>query len=140
MRRGSGINKGTDPEQSAKRVKRGSGGFQGVQVRWAIREKARMRGGVQGQGVQGCLGGVQGVPGAAQGGSRGKTAKKRKNQKNAPELSGSPATQQHPGFCAGGSSRPNGSVYPLPCQPPKCPTRHPGLADTYIHMYIHIYS
>ena len=35
------------------------------------------------------------------------------------ELYGLPTTQQHPGFCAGGSSRPNGSGYPLSVPAPR---------------------
>ena len=69
-------------------------------------------GGGRGSGRPGCLGGggVQGGPGGAgvSGGRAGgwkfwreNSEKPRKNQKNAPEL------------CAGGSSRPNGSGYPL---------------------------
>ena len=79
----------------------------------------------------------------ALGAIRAKTPKTKKTEK-------ARIAQQHSGFCAGGSSRPNGSGYPLSVPavahpppnfkvlgggkgevkpPPKCPTRHPGLAE-----------
>ena len=64
MRRGSGINKGTDPEQSA------------TQPLTLLPQKTQSKL----QGVQGCLGGVQG---ASRGGGHGAVEKKsrKKNQK-----------------------------------------------------------
>ena len=142
MRRGSGINKGTDPEQSAKRVQEGRQGRR-------MSPGDLMRGGFRGfKGVQGCLGGVQGVPGGAQGGPEVLGRKRAKNKK--PEKrSGAVWLAATPGFCAGGSSKTNGSGYPLSVpavahpnvpakEPPKCPTRHPRVGG-YLFVCIHIY-
>ena len=66
MRRGSGINKGTDPEQSAKRVQEGRQGrrmrVQKISGKDVHNMKARR--GVQ--GVHGCLGGSRGGSGGVQ--------------------------------------------------------------------------
>ena len=75
------------------------------------------------QGVQGCLGGEGGIQGKKKlkkrkkvekarmrwcvGGSRGSKGGCRGFRKTLR------SSQQHPGFCAGGFSRPNGSGYPL---------------------------
>ena len=81
------------------------------------RQGSRGVGGIQGKDEGGGAGGPgsTGVWGVQRFWAE-KRLKTRKNQKNAPELYG-PSAQQHPGFCAGGSSRPNGSGYPL-CPPP----------------------
>ena len=79
---------------------------------------------------------MQGGPGRVWGGSRGFQGRSRggpevlggktaKNTKKPEKRSGT--VQQHPGFVSGGSSRPNGSGYPLSV--PAVATRHPGLAD-----------
>ena len=54
-----------------------------------------------------------GVESLGRGGKSPDPRGSRKNQKKAPELYGQATTQQHPGFCAGGSSKTNGSGYPL---------------------------
>ena len=82
-----------------------------------------------GPGGPGVSGGGPGGSREVQGGSRGfgrKTAKKPEKR------SGTPTTQQHPGFSAGGSSRPNGSGYPLSVKPPKCLKGW----RTYIYIYM----
>ena len=92
-------------------------------------ENARMRGG-------GCRG-FQGSRGSPVLG--GKTLKHEKTRKTLQSCNGWATTQQHPGFCAGGSSRTNGSGAchgPPPhfkvlgggkgeVKPPKFPTRQP---------------
>ena len=59
---------------------------------------------------------IPGVPGGVQRGFRGpealQPAVNTKNETNVPELYVKPNTQLHPGLCAGGSSRTNGSRYP----------------------------
>ena len=52
---------------------------------------------------------VQAHPGRVQGQS---LCNQPKNETNVPELSVKPNTQLHPGLCAAGSSRTNGSRYP----------------------------
>ena len=117
---------------------------------------------MSGGGVEGVSGGVQGGPGRVRGVQNFWAEK----QKNALELYGEPAAQQHPGFCAGGSSRPNGSGTPFRCLPwpplllpqPPTPRRQEGergrlnlpsvqhatqgSADMYINTYtcMHIYA
>ena len=55
---------------------------------------------------------VQAHPGGVQGQSLCNQPYNAKNETNVPELSVKPNTQLHPGLCAGGSSRTNGSRYP----------------------------
>ena len=68
-----------------------------------------------------CLGGVQGVPGKVQAIPEVLGKKQLKTKKTRKTLRNCMASLQHPGFCAGGSSRPNGSAFgagrgPLPRQ------------------------
>ena len=94
MRRGSGINKGTDPEQSAKRV--GCAQHESTQPHKTQQQIQHLRGG----GGPGGPGLSRGGPGGLQEGSIG---------------------QQHPGFCAGGYSTTRGSgPPPRKVKPPKC--------------------
>ena len=150
MRRGSGINKGTDPAVS-KTSLRGEAGqaqaspgdfgegcaqHESTQPLTLLPHKTRSKPSQQIQDLSGGQGGsrnsnvvwgrgcsfqgrgpwqsYQGMSGGGfmgfRGGSGGKT---RKNQKKRSGTVWLATTQQHSGFCAGGSSRPNGSVYPL---------------------------
>ena len=113
MRRGSGINKGTDPEQSAKRVEESTQpltllphktqsklqgkhstnpAFEGGQG--SPERSGLFRGGQDGGALGKKLektrmrGGGAGGPGVSRGGPGEKRLKTRKNQKNAPELYG----------------------------------------------------
>ena len=93
--------------------------------------------------------GGPGGPGLSRGGSG------RKNQEKRSGTVWLPTAQQHPGFCAGGSSRPNGSGYPLSvpavAHPPPPDIKvlegekgqvsnTPIRVGGYICMYIYIYT
>ena len=91
----------------------------GVQGRWGIQgkktskqEKTRKSqdegGGAGGSRSRGVWGGPRGG-GGVQAGPRAENTKKEKRSTTVWLAT----MQQHPGFCAGGSSRPNGSGYPL---------------------------
>ena len=109
------------------------------------RKKLEKRGGCRVHELQGVGGGSRGFQGGVQRGSRGFWAEKQLNTKK-------PAS----GFCAGGSSRPNGSGplsvlrAPRPfkvlgggkgeVKPPKCPTRRPKSADIIIISIFSMFS